>query len=488
VSRAASRDVGGAVPEGPSPRSAPPIRQAIAWSTVAGLGVIHGLGAVGLIVVVRHPSVATLVLAGVLYVLSGLSITAGYHRLFAHRTYRASAPVRWFFLAFGAAAFQNSALAWSADHRAHHADTDGPDDPHAITNGVWWAHAGWLLRRRTASADVARLGDLWAIRSVRLQRRFYPAIAIALGLGLPTAIASTWGDPWGGVLVAGFLRSAVLLQATCCVNSLAHTLGRRTYDKQTSARDNTITSLITFGEGYHSFHHRFPFDYRNGVSRWAYDPSKWLIWSLARVHLVNKTRTASQHNIARAVAGAPSSTAYRGRSLAFSLSDGPGITASRRVQPRRLSRDGMYPRTTARAPKCGCRVNPSEAAAVVLSPGPNSISRPPARPCPSWSCSSCRPQQGLVHGLLPHRPPGREPGPGHGRRLLAPVRPRSTRGGLPLGARPAHASAGHDDRCPQHGPGRWPRHAQPGRACPRHMQRGTGVFFDNSTQPASGHP
>jgi stearoyl-CoA desaturase (delta-9 desaturase) len=321
-----------AVPEDLASRATPPVDEAIAWSTVAGLGVIHGFGVVGLIFVVRHPSIPTLVLACVLYAVSGLSITAGYHRLFAHRSYRASAPVRWFFLAFGAAAFQNSALAWSADHRAHHADTDGPDDPHAITKGVWWAHAGWLLRRRAASADVARLSDLWAIRSVRLQRRFYPVIAIALGLGLPTAIASTWGDPWGGVLVAGFLRGAVMLQATLCVNSLAHTLGRRTYGEQTSARDSTITALITFGEGYHSFHHRFPFDYRNGVSRWAYDPSKWLIWSLARVRLVNKMRTASQHNIARASASAPGSIAHQIREVAppsFSLSDGPGITASR---------------------------------------------------------------------------------------------------------------------------------------------------------------
>jgi stearoyl-CoA desaturase (Delta-9 desaturase) len=296
----------------------PPVDDGVVWSTVAGLGVIHGLGVVGLIYVIRHPSIPTLVLAGVLYAVSGLSITAGYHRLFAHRSYRASTPVRWFFLAFGAATFQNSALAWSADHRAHHADTDGPDDPHAITKSAWWAHAGWLLHARTASADVARLGDLWAVRSIRLQRRFYPVIAIALGLGLPTAIASTWGDPWGGLLVAGFLRSAVLLQATFCVNSLAHTLGRRTYDDQTSARDSTITSLITFGEGYHSYHHRFPFDYRNGVSRWAYDPSKWLIWSLARLRLVNKTRTASQHNIARALANGRSGTAHQIREVSLS--------------------------------------------------------------------------------------------------------------------------------------------------------------------------
>ena len=118
-----------------------------------------------------------------MYILGGLSITAGYHRLFAHRTYRASAPVRWFFLAFGASTFQNSALSWSADHRAHHADTDGPGDPHAITKGVWWAHMGWLFYRRECSADVSRLTDLYAVRSLRLQDRYYAVLAIGLGPG-----------------------------------------------------------------------------------------------------------------------------------------------------------------------------------------------------------------------------------------------------------------------------------------------------------------
>ena len=129
-----------------------------------------------------NPSAATLALAVVMYVLCGLGITAGYHRLFAHRTYRASPPVRWAMLAFGAATFQNSALSWSADHRAHHADTDGDADPHAVTRGVWFAHMGWLFRRRVASADVSRLGDLWAVRSIRLQHRFYPGVAVAIGL------------------------------------------------------------------------------------------------------------------------------------------------------------------------------------------------------------------------------------------------------------------------------------------------------------------
>ncbi|HET9600435.1 MAG TPA: acyl-CoA desaturase [Acidimicrobiales bacterium] len=283
------------------------VPKGLSWGTIAGLGIIHLGAVIGLVYLVLRPSVATVALAIGLYVLGGLSITAGYHRLFAHRTYRASAPVRWFFLVFGASTFQNSALSWSADHRAHHADTDGPGDPHAITKGVWWAHMGWLFYRRESSADVSRLTDLYALRSLRLQDRYYALLAIGVGLALPAAVASLWGDAWGGLLVAGVLRGAVLLQATFCVNSLAHLLGNRRYDTQVSARDSLVTALITFGEGYHSYHHRFPFDYRNGIGRWQYDPSKWLIWSLARLHLVTRVRTASRPTVDRALAMARAS-------------------------------------------------------------------------------------------------------------------------------------------------------------------------------------
>jgi fatty-acid desaturase len=163
-----------------------------------------------------------------------------------------------------------------------------------------FAHVGWLFRRRQASADVARLSDLWALPSVRLQHRYYALIAVAVGLLLPALIAAVWGDFWGGLLVAGFLRAAILLQATFCVNSLAHLLGSKRYDARGSARDSVITALVTFGEGYHNFHHRFPFDYRNGVRWWQFDPSKWLIWSMARVGLADGLRIASPATVAKA--------------------------------------------------------------------------------------------------------------------------------------------------------------------------------------------
>jgi stearoyl-CoA desaturase (delta-9 desaturase) len=273
----------------------------VCWSTVIGLGAIHVAALVGVVRVVADPVAPTLLLAAVMYVLCGLSITGGYHRLFAHRSYRATRPVRWLFLLFGAGALQNSAVSWGADHRAHHAEADGPADPHAVARGAWFAHVGWLFHRRASSADVTQLRDLWSLRSVRVQHRYYPAVAAGMGLGVPVAVAAVWGDPWGGLLVAGFLRIAVMLHATFCVNSVAHLVGRRRYDADVTARDSVFTALVTFGEGYHSFHHRFPFDYRNGIRWWQYDPSKWLIWLLARGRLVSRLRTASSTTVARAV-------------------------------------------------------------------------------------------------------------------------------------------------------------------------------------------
>jgi stearoyl-CoA desaturase (delta-9 desaturase) len=272
----------------------------VCWSTVIGLGVLHVAGAIGLVRAISHPVLPTLLLAGMMYGLCGLSITAGYHRLFAHRTYHATPAVRWAFLLLGAGAFQNSALSWSADHRAHHAGADGPADPHAIARGAWFAHMGWLFHRRAASADVRHLGDLSGWRSVRLQHRYYAVAALGVGLLAPAVVATLWGDPWGGLFVAGFLRVALMLQATFCVNSLAHLVGDRRYDAGATARDSVLTALVTFGEGYHSFHHRFPFDYRNGIRWWQYDPSKWLIWLLARGRLVGRLRTASPAAVARA--------------------------------------------------------------------------------------------------------------------------------------------------------------------------------------------
>jgi stearoyl-CoA desaturase (delta-9 desaturase) len=112
------------------------------------------------------------------------------------------------------------------------------------------------------------------------------------------------GRPWGGFVWGGAVRMVIVHQVTFMINSVAHSFGKRTFDHEGTARDNPLLAVFTFGEGYHSFHHRFPFDYRGSVHWWQYDPSKWLIWSLARLRLVNKVRSASPGTVARAAAAA----------------------------------------------------------------------------------------------------------------------------------------------------------------------------------------
>ena len=211
---------------------------------------------------------------------------------------------------------------------------------HSITRGAWYAHVSWLFRRREASADVTRLNDLWPVRSIRLQHRWYPLLAITTGLVVPALLGLIWHDPIGGLLVVGFLRAAVLLQATFCIDSLAHLLGRRTFDEGASARNSTVTALVTFGEGYHSYHHRFPFDFRNGVRWWHYDPSKWLIVCLERVRLTSRLRRAAPASIDAAAR-------YGGREPAIAtrrtICRSFNMTVSKRAAAKRPATDWKSP-------------------------------------------------------------------------------------------------------------------------------------------------
>jgi stearoyl-CoA desaturase (delta-9 desaturase) len=212
---------------------------------------------------------------------TGFSITAGYHRHFSHGSYRCRRFVKAFYLLFGAAAFQHSALSWSAEHRRHHQYTDGDGDPYDIQRGFLWAHMGWLLFDRPESEDFSNVPDLSADSWMLAQHRYYVPMAILMSFGLPMALGALVGDAWGGLLWGGVIRVVVVHHATFCVNSLAHTIGSRPYSMAVSARDSFITAFITFGEGYHNFHHRFAADYRNGVRSNQWDPTKWLIRGMA---------------------------------------------------------------------------------------------------------------------------------------------------------------------------------------------------------------
>jgi stearoyl-CoA desaturase (delta-9 desaturase) len=245
----------------------------------------------------------------VFYIAAGISITMGYHRLFSHLSFKAKWPVKLFVLIFGSAAFENSAYDWVSDHRRHHKHVDEDEDPYDITKGFFYAHMGWMMFKLRPDPPQDNVADLEKDPLVMWQHRYTHWIGIAFGFGLPTLIGATYGwfhygtayemgvQALGGFLLAGVLRIVCVQQSTFCINSVCHTLGSRPYSTRCSARNSGLVALVTFGEGYHNFHHEFQHDYRNGIKFWQFDPTKWSIWTLNKLGLTSDLRRVPESRI-----------------------------------------------------------------------------------------------------------------------------------------------------------------------------------------------
>ena len=230
--------------------------------------------------------------------LSGMGITMGYHRLFSHKAYKTNSFVEWVLMIFGSTALENTILKWSSDHRLHHTKAETEEDPYSITQGFWHAHIGWIVKNAPDDkTKVKGVKDLQKKSAVKFQNKYYYHIGIIVGFIIPMAIGFIYGRPLGALLWAGFLRLAIVHHATFFINSLCHYVGRRTYDFKSTARDSWIVSWFTFGEGYHNYHHKFQWDYRNGVKWFAYDPSKWIINGLSYFGITYDLKKVKEHVI-----------------------------------------------------------------------------------------------------------------------------------------------------------------------------------------------
>ena len=234
------------------------------------------------------------VMFAVLYAVTGLGITVGYHRLLAHRSFTCTNWVKGLFLIAGGWALQNSGLKWTADHIRHHARCDREEDPYSAQRGFWHSHCGWLFW------DDPHRDDKFASRLkqdtvVMWQHRYYIPIVVS-GLAFPFVVGFLY-DGWvGGLgcfLLAGVGRTFFVLNSTFCINSICHLWGAQPHGESDSSRDSWWVSLITFGEGYHNYHHRYQSDYRNGPQWYNFDPSKWLIYSLSLLGLASSLRRFS---------------------------------------------------------------------------------------------------------------------------------------------------------------------------------------------------
>lgn len=245
--------------------------------------------------------------------LNGLSITGGYHRLWAHNAYEAHPALKWFYALWGAGALQSSILVWASDHRRHHRHVDDNEqDPYSAGRGLWFSHMGWMLRHYpSGDNDFSNARDLQRDPVVMFQHRHYVALTTFMNLAPPLLLGVILGDVIGTFLLAGLLRLVVNHHVTFFINSLAHYWGSRPYTEDNSARDNGFLAFLTYGEGYHNYHHIFQNDYRNGIRWWQWDPTKWMIGLCARLGLASNLNRVAGFRIQRTMVDAQFAKARR---------------------------------------------------------------------------------------------------------------------------------------------------------------------------------
>eukprot|EP00160_Parvularia_atlantis_P021147 Unigene9046_Nuclearia_a/m.27676 Unigene9046_Nuclearia_a/g.27676 ORF Unigene9046_Nuclearia_a/g.27676 Unigene9046_Nuclearia_a/m.27676 type:complete len:419 (+) Unigene9046_Nuclearia_a:190-1446(+) len=252
-------------------------------------------------VALTTPTRATLLALAPMWWLTMLGITAGYHRLWSHRAYAASLPLRVFLAVCGTNGFQGSIKWWVLRHRLHHRFTDTEDDPYSSKKGFWYSHIGWIFEKpHYPKMKLIDASDLNADPVVVFQHKHYVALALAVGFAGPMLLAGLWGDVWGGLLWGGFVLRVLIWHSTFCINSVAHWIGDQDFSRTISARGNVLCSLLTNGEGYHNFHHAFPKDYRNGVQWYDWDPTKWAIAAWGRLGLARDLYVSDANEIAKA--------------------------------------------------------------------------------------------------------------------------------------------------------------------------------------------
>ncbi|KAG1900408.1 uncharacterized protein F5891DRAFT_1033918 [Suillus fuscotomentosus] len=246
------------------------------WLNIA---ILAGMPAIGLIG-------ETTIWSVVYYYMTGLGITAGYHRLWSHRSYNASKPLQYVLAFVG------------AGHRAHHHYTNTDLDPYNAHCGLLWSHIGWMIVKPHRKPGVANVSDLTKNEVVRWQHKYYLSLVMIMGFLFPTVVAGLgWGDWQGGYVYAGLLHLCFLHHSTFCMNSLAHWLGETPFDDKHSPHDHFVTALVTIDEGYHNFHHQFPMDYHNAIKWYQYDPTKWFIWSCQKLGFASHLKSFPDNEV-----------------------------------------------------------------------------------------------------------------------------------------------------------------------------------------------
>jgi stearoyl-CoA desaturase (Delta-9 desaturase) len=257
---------------------------------------------------------ADLAIAAVMYLLTAVGITVGFHRLLTHRSFQTSKSIEYTFAVLGSMAVQGPTISWVADHRKHHAHTDEEGDPHSphigqdggargVLAGLWHAHSGWLMSTQ-GRADWKRYApDLYEDRGMRAISRHFVALVLT-SLAIPAfvgwMISGTLLGAATGLLWGGLVRIFFVHHVTWSVNSVCHFLGSRRFDTDDRSTNVFWLALPSLGESWHHNHHAFPRSAVHGLKRWELDPSALIIAAMEKLGLArNVIRISPQRQAER---------------------------------------------------------------------------------------------------------------------------------------------------------------------------------------------
>ncbi|WP_348674769.1 fatty acid desaturase [uncultured Abyssibacter sp.] len=233
-------------------------------------------------------TVESVVLCAILYVIRVFGITAGYHRLLAHRSFKAGRVTQFLIVLAGSMSLQRGPLWWAAKHREHHRDSDTPADAHSPRHyGFWGAHMGWIFRPRH-KADMNLIRDFAQYPELRWleKNQYLPGMALGLGCYLLGG--------WDALFVGFCLSTVLVYHVTFMINSLAHVFGRQRFLTGDDSRNNAVLAVLAMGEGWHNNHHYYPSTARAGFRWYEIDMTYYVLWVLSKFGLVWDLRQPPQ--------------------------------------------------------------------------------------------------------------------------------------------------------------------------------------------------
>ena len=271
-------DFAASEPESEGPISAP-VTHKVQWLSMLPFWGVQITAAIG--VIWSGWSWTGLGLALGLYAVRMFGLTAGFHRYFAHRSYKTSRAFQFALALLGTTSTQKGVLWWAAHHRAHHKYSDTPRDIHSVRqHGFWWAHVKWILVRTYVETDVDRIKDFARYPELRWLNTYHLVPPVLLA-GVLFAVGGWWALLWGF-----FVSNTLLWHGTFCVNSLAHAFGRRRYQTTDDSRNSLLIALFTLGEGWHNNHHHYQRSERQGFYWWEIDITHYVLHGLSFIGLV----------------------------------------------------------------------------------------------------------------------------------------------------------------------------------------------------------